>query len=319
VDFGYIALKSYVTSATLDLATLQTYRRDPYAVWPYTAVAKADLTVAMLAQPKPIGSLAFNMPLDALTAKDWWGGNSPDVRVGLMPMAPGCMWQADGTHDGNMYKPVIPPANGANGPGTAGWSGSTTPSSATGARHGGALIIQIIRDTTPNSAIEQNVAGRPEYGWRVKSALYSNYVLMEYGTYWHHPNGKCFNTAGWTKTPGADNGSSTLQAKAIGSTDPKIGDLSAGSGGSGTITSITTTVVGAVTTTVITYSDGSHATIVRTVNADGTVTIVTTDALGAVTTQTIANADGSLKSGGDERGHQAARTGRISWRELVAP
>jgi len=313
VDFGYIALKNYVTSATLDLASLQTYRRDPNAVWPGTAVTAAE----KLAKPKPIGSLAFNMPLDALTAKDWWGNG--DVRVGLIPMTPGCMWQAAGSNDGNMYKPVIPPANGVDGPGTAGWSSSTTPGTATGARHGGALIIQVIRDTTPNTAIEQNVAGRPEYGWRVKSAQFSNYVLAEYGTYWHHPNGKCFNTSGWTKTPAADDGSSTLQAKAPGSTDPHIGNLSAGSSGSGTITSITTTVVGAVTTTVITYSDGSHATIIRTVNADGTVTIVTTDALGVVTTQTIANADGSLKTGGDERGHQAARTGRISWRELVAP
>jgi hypothetical protein len=180
-------------------------------------------------------------------------------------------------------------------------------------------VIQIIRDTTPNSAIEQNVAGRPEYGWRVKSGVFSNYVLMEYATYWHHPNDKCYNVTGWTKTPPADNGGSKLQAKAIGSTDPKIGNLSAGSSGSGTITSTTTTIVGNVTTTVISYTVGANATIVRTANADGTVTIVTTDTLGAVTTQTIANTDGSLKTGGDERGHQAARTGRVSWRELVAP
>ncbi|MDP3616780.1 MAG: hypothetical protein Q8R49_03005, partial [Rhodoferax sp.] len=114
---------------------------------------------------------------------------------------------------------------------------------------------------------------------------------------------------------------SSLSTKAVGSTDPKLGDLSAtGSGsGGGTITSVTTTVVGAVTTTTITYSDGSYATIVRTVNADSSVTIVTTDALGVVTTQTIANTEGSLKTGGDERARQAARTGRISWRELVAP
>ena len=181
-------------------------------------------------------------------------------------------------------------------------------------------MVQLIRDTTPDSAIEQNVSGRPEYGWRVKSSLYSSYVLAEYATYWHHPNGKCYSSSGWTKIPPTDTGASTPSTKAAGSTDPKLGDLSAGTGGAGgTITSVTTTVVGAVTTTVINYADGTQATIVRTVNADGSVTIVTVDALNVRTVQTIANADGSLKTGGDERARQAARSGRISWRELVAP
>ena len=323
VNHGYIALKDYATSDTLDLAALQTYRRDPNAVWLGTA-----------ASPKPIGSLVINMPLDALTAKNWWGNG--DVRVGLHPTVYSCVWQAAGANDGNMYQPVIPPVNGDDGPGQAGWSSSTpttTPATATGARHDGALVIQIIRDTTPNSAIEQNVNGRPEYGWRVKSSQFSAYVLVEYATYWHHPNNQCYHSRsvtnnnrttvynGWTKTPAADNGSSTQDAKAFGSTDPKLGDLSAiGSGsGGGTIQSIVATTSGNVTTTLITYTDGSFATIVRTAHADGSVTIVTTDALNVVTTQNLANADGSLKTGGDERARQAARSGRISWRELVAP
>ena len=317
VNHGYLSVKNYATSSTLSLASLQTYRRDPSAVWPGAAVTDA----AKLALPKPIGSLVVNMPLDALTPKDWWGNG--DVRVGLHPTVYSCVWQAKGSNDGNMYQPVIPPANGTEGPGRAGWSSSsptTTPSTATGARHNGALVVQLIRDTTPDSAIEQNVSGRPEYGWRVKSSLYSSYVLAEYATYWHHPNGKCYSSSGWTKIPPTDTGASTPSTKAAGSTDPKLGDLSAGTGGAGgTITSVTTTVVGAVTTTVINYADGTQATIVRTVNADGSVTIVTVDALNVRTVQTIANADGSLKTGGDERARQAARSGRISWRELVAP
>jgi hypothetical protein len=182
-------------------------------------------------------------------------------------------------------------------------------------------VIQLIKDTTPEDALEQNVAGRPEYGWRVKSSEFSNWVLMEYATYWHHPNGKCYSDSGWTKTPDPDNGSSSLTAKAAGSTDPHIGNLSAGSAGTGngTVTSVTTTVAGAVTTSVITYVDGTHATVVRTANADGTVTIVTTDAAGVVTTQQVLNLDGSLKTGGDELGRIRAISGRISWRELVAP
>lgn len=316
VDFGYISVKDYQTSANLSLANYQTYRRDPNIVW--TAADPLNPTVAEMARPKPIGSLAFNMPLDALDVKDWWGNG--DVRVGLMPMTPWCMWEAAGSNDGNMYMPVIPPVSvTANGPGTKGWSNSTTPATASGARHGGALMVQLVRDTTPDSAIEENVRGRPEFGWRVRSALYSNYVIAEWGTYWHHPNGKCFYDTGWTKTPPKDNGSSSQKTKAFGSTDPHLGDLSAGGGsGSATITSSVTTVAGDVTTTTITYADSSFARIVRTVNGDGTVTIVTRDALGVTTTQNIANTSGSLKGGGDERGLQAG-TGRVSWREVIAP
>jgi hypothetical protein len=230
------------------------------------------------------------------------------------------MWQAEGPNDGNMYKPVNPPALNSNSPGTKGWSSTTTPSTATGARHGGALMVQLIRDTTPNDAIELNVANRPEFGWRVKSDQFSTYVIAEWGTYWHHPNGQCMYDKNWTKTPPKDNGSSKAATKAVGSTDPHLGDLSAGGGnGSPVVSSVTTTVSGNVTTTVITYVGGTSATIVRTVDpGTGTVTIVTTDAIGNVTTQTIANADGSLGGGGNERGVQAG-TGRISWREVVAP
>jgi hypothetical protein len=302
VDSGYIKLKDYLpTSGTsLDLATVQTY------------------TMAT------IGSLVFNMPVDALTSKDWWGNG--DVRAGLHPvgnyLCP--ISSATKTNDGNMFRPINPPTNGVEGAGTAGWSSSTTPATATGARHNGALTIQIIKANTPNASIEQNVSGRPEYGWRVKSADYAKYVLAEYVAFWHTPDlrtnppsqntGPCYGDTGWTKAPLKDPSSSAAATKAAGSTDPKIGDLSAG--GNGTVSSTTTTVVGNVTTTVITYSNGTTARIVRTANADGSVTIVTTDASGNVTTQIVAATGGSVKSGGDERGLQA-RTGRISWHELV--
>ena len=261
-----------------------------------------------------------NFPVDGLSSKNWWGNG--DVRAGLHPSVTGCVNKGVGSNDGNMYQPVIPPANGVDGPGVAGYSAATTPATATGVRHNGALVIQIIRATTPDTSIEQSVPGRPEYGWRVRSADYAAYVLAEYSTFWHHPNGKCYTTAGWTKAPGPDNGTHSASAKAPGSTDPKIGELGVGGiggvTGDGSIVSVTTTVAGAVTTTVILYADNTRATIVRTANADGTVTIVTTDARGNVTQQIVASAAGGLRSGGDERGLQA-RTGRISWREVVAP
>ena len=298
IDFGYVRVKDFLTSATLDVAVLPTYVRD--------SAASAPL--------KPIGSFAINMPVDALSAKDWWG--TGDIRVGLHPTIYYCAYSSAGANDGNMYRPITPPTNGEDGPGVQGWSAGTTPATATGARHNGALTFQVIAANTPNSALEQNILGRPEYGWRVKSALFSTYVLAEYNTYWHHPNGKCYGDAGWSKNPGPDSGFSAAGQRAPGSTDPKIGELGAGAG---TIVSTTATVDGNVTTTVITYSSGLTARIVRTVAADGkSVTIVTTDTEGKVTTQVAANSAGAVKSGGNERGQQA-KTGRISWRELVAP
>ena len=308
VDFGYVSMNTYQTSSTLDLASVPTYTR------------------------ATIGSLTINLPTDAFTNKNWWGGVNglaSDVRDGLHPTEYGCVVvSASATQDGNLYQPVIPPATvTATGNGTRGWSSTTTQLTATGVRHNGALTLQIIKANTPNSAIEQNVSGRPEYGWRVKAADFATYVIAEYAMFHHTKHlGLCYGDTGWTKTPAVD----TRTCGAVDSTttkkcavpvlnppgsDPSIGDLSAGGG---TVVSSVTTIVGAVTTTTITYSDSRRATITRTVNDDGSVTIVTVDADGNRTTQTTANAAGGNRTGGDERGLQA-RTGRISWRELVAP
>ncbi len=312
LDFGYIRAKNYLTSATLDLATLQTYQRDPNTVWPGSASTDAD----KLAAPKYIGSLAINFPIDAMSQKDWWGNG--DIRVGLHPSVTGCVKKSAGTTDGNMFQPVIPPAAPNDGPGTLGYNAGTTAATATGVRHNGALTMELVRANTPNSAIELSVPGRPEFGWRVKGSLYSQYVLAEWTIFWHHPNGKCYGTAGWTKFAPTEADTASNAVQPAGTTDPHIGTLSGDASSGLTITDVTTTTNGNVSTTAITYSDGTHATIVRTENADGSVTIVTTDNAGQVTTQTIANTDGTLKSGGDERGLQA-KTGRISWRELIKP
>ena len=284
VDNGYIAIKNFVTSATLDVATLPTYNRNT------------------------IGSLAINMPVDVFTPKDWWGGAVADVRAGLHPTQTGCVKKSAGT-DGNLYQPVIPPDNGANGPG----ANSLT----TGARHNGALVIQIIKDTTPNSALEQNVAGRPEYGWRVKKADFATHVLAEYTTFWHH--GPCYGSTGWTKTPGVDAGASGLITPAAGSTDPKVGAFGASTSACTSIVSITT-VSGSTTTTTVSCNTGGTLTLIykidKTPLGDGKVTIVTTYADGTVTTETVADKSGASTSGGDERGLQS-RTGRVSWHELI--
>ncbi len=321
---GYISVKNYQASAVFDITTVPTYNRST------------------------IGSLAINMPVDAFAVKNWWADTPADARVGLHSVSPGCTWSGSGV-GADMYQPVTPPVNGTDGPGTAG----TT----TGARHNGVLTIQIIKDTTPASAVEENVAGRPEYGYRVKHANFYDYVLVEYIFYWHHPRNMCYSTSGtawsqtnnsgdawntvalmagngWTKAPPEDNAVSTANTTpATGSTDPKIGVL----GSTGTVASTTTTVVGNVTTTTIVYTDGTSQETVQTANADGTVTSVAKTysanradgtAAGAVggaagggvetssTTVIVANAAGSQLKGGDEKG-TTARTGRISWHELI--
>ncbi|TSA49362.1 MAG: hypothetical protein D4R48_03530 [Nitrosomonadales bacterium] len=316
---GYVSVKNYQTSAGLDISTVPSYTLNT------------------------IGSLAINMPVDAFTIKDWWGNG--DTRTGLHPTSPQCVFDGPlsggGSAAADLYNPVIPPTNGTNGPGTAGTS--------TGVRHNGALTLEIIKDTTPASAIEENVAGRPEYGYRVKQANYYTYVLAEYTIFWHHPRRICYddNTHAWYNGSTGGNGLATLASgkwntdanmvgtgwtkdvpqdttaatanttPAAGSTDPKLGTL----GASGTVASTTVTVVSNVTTTTTTYVDGTKTVVVRTSNADGTVTIVTTNyaadnTVTSTTTATVADTSGSVKTGGDERGLQA-RTGRISWHELV--
>lgn len=304
VNAGYIEMKNYQTSAGLDVTTLPIYTR------------------------ANIGSLAINFPVDAFTPKDWWGGVNglpADVRVGLMPTENDCVWQSfSATQDGNMFWPVNPPGSvTTTGNGTMGYSSSTNQTTATGVRHNGAIVLQIISTNTPNSSIELNVPNHPEYGWRVKAADYSKYVLTEYALYWHtkHLN-ICFGVnSTWTKTPAQDlracgtSDTTTTKicatAKTPQGTDPHIGTLFS----SGTVVSTTTTVVGNVTTTTITYADTTTATIVKTQNDDGTITIVTTTSSGT-TTEIVANTSGTIKTGGDERGLQS-RTGRISWRELI--
>jgi type IV pilus assembly protein PilY1 len=205
----------------------------------------------------------------------------------------------------SMFNAVVPPANGVDGPGT----NSTT----AGARHNGALTIQLISSSTAATEIELAVTGHPEYGWRVKAANYAARVLAEYTTFWHYPNNICYGVTGWTKAPAPDTSNTkpkTIPTAAAGSTDPKVGSFKATS----SVVSVTTTVNGNVTTTVITFADHTTQTITRTKNSDGTLTIYTVNPDGTSSTVTEADTEGTVTSGGDEKGTQA-KTGRISWTE----
>jgi hypothetical protein len=340
---GYVAVKNFQTSAKVTLSAEQTYSRDGSAPG-----------------SRAIGSLVLNMPVEAFTVSNWWGGSPADNRVGLQPTSPACVFYGAIDSQGNsaasinadMYSPVIPLPENAQGNGTKGTS--------TGVRHNGAITIQIVRADTPDTAIELNYAGHPEYGSRLTSADFYNYLIAEYSIYWHHPSRVCYgdsttrwydgnnygspyvtassgawNTAalmvgtGWSKTFPQDitnsNGNCSGNnncppTPAQGSTDPKLGSFGAGNS-SGDTTS--TVINGNITITTITHADGTITVITTTVNTDGTATVQTQqkDASGNVTsttTSTVANASGNVKTGGDERGY-IAKTGRISWREVSRP
>jgi Tfp pilus tip-associated adhesin PilY1 len=252
--------------------------------------ALAGLPSYTLGTTTPVNTLAWKLPLDAFKSKDWWGDGGP-VRAGLMPTQTGCV-------------------NKVNS------NGSTPTLGPNGERHNGALTIQIIKATTPSSALELNwQQGGAKYGWRVKQADFTSWVLAEYTMFWHHPNGKCYGAAGWVPNPPEDiSASSKGTTRAAGSMDPTDGAFGAAPAGV-TVTGITSTVSGNVTTIVVSYSDGKKDTTVITVNADGTESVTMTDRAGTITTGTRMSS-GSLGSAPQEI-LQPSR--RINWREVVRP
>lgn len=273
VNAGYIPIKNFVTSATLDVT---------------------DINQVPTHNQNSINSLAINMPPDAFAQKDWWGGAlglPADVRVGLHPTKTGCVKSAAGSNDGNMYQPVIPPTTvTATGNGTLGYGAGTTAVTATGVRHNGALVIQIIKDDTPNSAIEMSVPGQPQYGWRVKSANVSTYVLAEYTTFWHY-DGPCYGASGWTKLVPQDTGSGSAGTTPANTADPKVGAFGV------PVTTADGTSTYPPVSTAVNNSNGTTTTTTVTVtvktNADGSTTTSTkTD------TRTTYTRDGGVITGG---------------------
>ena len=255
------------------------------------AEALAGLPSYTLGSASPVNTLAWKLPLDAFKSKDWWGDGGV-VRAGLMPTQTGCVKQVSS----NGATPTLGP---------------------NGERHNGALTIQIIKASTPDTALELNwPAGGAKYGWRVKLGVFTTHVLAEYTMFWHHPNGKCYGEAGWVPNPPEDNSapSSKTAARAAGSMDPSEGAFVAAPAGV-SVTGTTTTVNANVTTIVVSYSDGKTERTVITVNNDGTESVSMTGRDGTTTTGTRMSA-GSLGSAPQEI-LQPSR--RINWREVVRP
>ena len=239
-----------------------------------------------------IGTFVFNLPKTAFQSKDWWGdGGSP--RAGLIPTQTGCVNSV-----------------------TA--AGTSSPLGLLNERHDGAFTIQLIASNTPGSAVELNVPGDPKYGWRVKAANFTQYVLAEYTTFWHHPNGKCYGAAGWVQDPPQDDTTDAkAKARAVGSSDP-IGTFG-GSGGSpappNIISTTTQTAKNGDVTTTTTYSDGT----VVIEYPDGSIKTTLPDktvvwTIPGVDTGGVVNTSGAVNLGGVTTPPDVL--GRINWREL---
>jgi hypothetical protein len=154
------------------------------------------------------------------------------------------------------------------------------------------------------------------YGWRVKAENFAQYVLAEYTTFWHHPNGACYGDSDWVPNPPQDAVSDAKAATpAVGSSDPKdgtfgtVGDVDTPA----TVTSVVNNSDGSVTVTysdgtvVINFEDGSTKT---TYGSDGSVvwTIPGIDTGGNVAETGIVDTSGVTTSGDP--------SGRMNWREL---
>jgi len=226
-------------------------------------------------------TLVLALPLDAFQSKDWAGIG--DVRAGLVPTVTGCVHNNQGANVGQ-----------------------------TGPWMNGALTIQIVKDTTLDSAVELNMPADPTLGYRLKKdATSQGNLLAQYTMFWHHPNGKCYGDAAWVPNPPQDTSSPGGSSnRAPGADDPEDGNFGTvggvsggGTGGGG----------GPSSTVVYTFADGSTVTQTTIRNADGSITVTRVYSNG--TTQSFNIPPSSAGKQADVR----ARTGRVSWREMIRP
>jgi type IV pilus assembly protein PilY1 len=283
-----------------------------YGGLPYENVTKivayttAGLTMSSLPTftRTDVTTLKYNMPKDAFKVKDWAG--TGDTRVGLMPTQTGCV-----NNNGNM--------------GTLGRAPNLL-------HHNGALTFQVIKDTTPDSAVVlADAAGDPAYGYRVTSADREDFVLGEWTVFWHHPNGECLHEAGWVEDPPEDltpADPDKAKTPAPGSIDPPRDTF-----GSvvGTTITIAADPVGngkTIRTTTTIYSTGIIVIIKEYIDNRGKVKKVTITTIqpagggggGALPGNGISQA---LSAGNTVTGYQQTRNsgklGRVTWHELLAP
>jgi len=248
-----------------------------------------------------IGTLIFNLPLDAFKNKDWWGDGG-ERRAGLIPTQTGCVNAVN--DDGSMKNDRRKGIPGPNGE-----------------RFNGSLTIQLIKPDTPASALELN-GPDVTYGWRVMQAYFTDYVLAEYTSFWHHPNHHCYGEDNWVPDPPEDfDNKDKVEEAAVGSADPRDGAFGAGIA----IVSVDVSISddGTTTTTVTTYSDGTEYLKIETRNEDGTTTIYQRFRDG--TEETVISYSGrggqagyiDPNTGSPEEELGTGEQGRQSWRDII--
>jgi len=239
-----------------------------------------------------IGTFIFNLPLDAFTSKDWWGDQG-DIRAGLIPTQTGCVNHVD--TDGVQETP---------GPNNE--------------RFNGALTFQLIKYNTPHWRLERN-GPDVRYGWRVQMNHFKEYVLAEYTTFWHHPNGECYGDPGWVPDPPQDfDFKAGSEDKVPLSTDPTDGIF-----GFGLTYYDVTTADGS--TFVRTYSNGLTYTSTSTLNNDGSTTTRSWYSNDPDNVEEVINYTGTggaagfidPNTGSPEEELSTGTIGRQTWRDLI--
>jgi hypothetical protein len=241
-----------------------------------------------------IGTLIYNLPLDAFKNKDWWGDGGA-VRSGLIPTQTGCV-------------------NGVNAHGIQSNPGPNLE------RFNGALTVLLVKPDTPPEALELN-GPDVTYGWRVKLSEFKRWVLVEYTSFWHHPNGECYGDDDWVPDAPEDFDSRNGGEPPPGTADPRDGTFGAGL----EIISEEVTVSddGMVTTTVITYADGTKYIKIVTINDDGTSTTYQKFRDGTeetVDTYTGRGGEAGVidpNTGSPEEEIASRATGRQTWRDIL--
>ncbi|MCE3602263.1 hypothetical protein LXA47_01365 [Massilia sp. P8910] len=264
----------------------------------------AGLSVASMPAYKmnAIKDLQLSMPIEAFVIRDW--ANNGILRNGVHPIRPQCA----GVASGESFL-------GKNGE----W-------------RNGALTVQVVKDTIAQSDVQLNVAGRPDLGYRLTDASLKGKLIAEYLIYWHHPTTVCMHESGWTYAAPPDNSTPTAKqgVAAAGALDPK-GSFQQGTGDTPPPVMPTSNP----TPVSVLNPDGSTTTttIKYTALASGGYVIETTTTItwpasggpltGIVTGGAVSNGSTDPKCVTDCLGKvgkglelQAAKMGRINWREL---
>jgi len=246
---------------------------DPDAYTPVTGfVTSSAIGVAALPTytRATLARFELNVPLNAFTVRDWAG--TGDSRLGVVPGDASCVHANNNTSN--------------SGPDP--WMN-------------GALTLQLVdAATTTDSDVEQNVAGDPSMGYRLKKTAQAK-QLAQYTLFFHAATGLCYGDPGYSATPPLDATTGT-SGSSVGAGDPTTGyNTPANTRGSSTQVVVDTDFLGGTTVTTTVRSSRPSAAVI----AYGCATC----ASGAVSPPPPAPPAA--------QNYSRLVTGRMSWREML--